>query len=197
MNMMRWGYVEIAAAFGLCLCLSPLTASAEPAYVSVVRKYVETTVKPMVNVAIVRKAIEAQNTKFGKISDMDIQVLDNTYRSEVLAGGWQMVRQLLNKPVSRYLKSKQDDSQGAIVEFFVTDRHGLNVGQGTITSDYWQGDEDKFLKTFGRQSDDIFIDRAERDEQTQLLETQASFVTKDENGQPIGIATVTIAIDAL
>ncbi len=195
--MMRWGYVEIAAAFGLCLCLSPLTASAEPAYVSVVRKYVETTVKPMVNVAIVRKAIEAQNTKFGKISDMDIQVLDNTYRSEVLAGGWQMVRQLLNKPVSRYLKSKQDDSQGAIVEFFVTDRHGLNVGQGTITSDYWQGDEDKFLKTFGRQSDDIFIDRAERDEQTQLLETQASFVTKDENGQPIGIATVTIAIDAL
>jgi len=197
MNMMRWGYVEIAAAFGLCLCLSHLTASAEPAYVSVVRKYVETTVKPMVNVAIVRKAIEAQNTKFGKISDMDIQVLDNTYRSEVLAGGWQMVRQLLNKPVSRYLKSKQDDSQGAIVEFFVTDRHGLNVGQGTITSDYWQGDEDKFLKTFGRQSDDIFIDRAERDEQTQLLETQASFVIKDENGQPIGIATVTIAIDAL
>ncbi len=195
--MMRWGYVEIAAAFGLCLCLSPLTASAEPAYVSVVRKYVETTVKPMVNVAIVRKAIEAQNTKFSKISDMDIQVLDNTYRSEVLAGGWQMVRQLLNKPVSRYLKSKQDDSQGAIVEFFVTDRHGLNVGQGTITSDYWQGDEDKFLKTFGRRSDDIFIDRAERDEQTQLLETQASFVIKDENGQPIGIATVTIAIDAL
>lgn len=108
-----------------------------------------------------------------------------------------MVRQLLNKPVSRYLKSKQDDSQGAIVEFFVTDRHGLNVGQGTITSDYWQGDEDKFLKTFGRQSDDIFIDRAERDEQTQLLETQASFVINDENGQPIGIATVTIAIDAL
>ena len=58
--MMRWGYVEIAAAFGLCLCLSHLTASAEPAYVSVVRKYVETTVKPMVNVAIVKKAIEAQ-----------------------------------------------------------------------------------------------------------------------------------------
>ncbi|WP_208248110.1 PDC sensor domain-containing protein [Rhizobium sp. T1470] len=195
--MMRWGYVGTVVAFGLSLCLSPLAAWAEPAYVSVVREYVETVVKPMVNAAIVRKAIEEQNTKFGNVSDMDIQVLDNTYRSEIQAGGWQMVRHLLAKPVSRYLKSKQDDSQGAIIEFFVTDRHGLNVGQGTMTTDYWQGDEDKFLKTFARQSDEIFIDRAERDEQTQVLETQASFVIKDENGKPIGVATVTIAIDAL
>ncbi|MBZ9790508.1 hypothetical protein K9B32_10285 [Rhizobium sp. 3T7] len=195
--MMRWGYVGTVAAFGLGLCLSPLAASAEPAYVSVVREYVETVVKPMVNTPIVRKAIEDQNAKFGNISDANIQLLDNTYRSEVQSGGWQMVRRLLNKPVSRYLKSKQDDSQGTIIEFFVTDRHGLNVGQGTMTTDYWQGDEDKFLKTFAGHSDEIFIDRAERDEQTQLLETQASFVIKDENGQPIGIATVTIAIDAL
>lgn len=195
--MMRCGYVGTLAAFELCLCLSPSAALAEPAYVSVVREYVETVVKPIVNTPIVRKAIEEQNTRFANVSDAKIQVLDNTYRAEVQSGGWEMVRRLLNKPVSRYLKTKQDDSQGAIIEFFVADRHGLNVGQGTMTTDYWQGDEDKFLKTFARNSDDIFIDRAERDEQTQLLETQASFVIKDENETPIGIATVTIAIDAL
>ncbi|MDQ0561493.1 hypothetical protein QO004_003287 [Rhizobium mesoamericanum] len=195
--MMLWRYVGTVAAFGLNLCLSPLAASAEPAYVSVVRDYVETVVKPMVNTPIVRKAIEDQNAKFGNITDGNIQVLDNTYRSEAQSGGWEMVRRLLNKPVSRYLKTKQDDSQGIIVEFFVTDRHGLNVGQGTMTADYWQGDEDKFMKTFAKQSDEIFIDRAERNEQTQLLEAQASFVIKDENGQPIGIAAVTVAIDAM
>jgi hypothetical protein len=195
--MMRWGYVGAVAAFWFSLCLPPTTVWAEPAYVSVVREYVETVVKPMVNTPIVRKAIEDQNAKFGNISDANIQVLDNTYRAEVQSGGWEMVRRLLNKPVSRYLKTKQDDSQGVIIEFFVTDRHGLNVGQGTMTTDFWQGDEDKFLKTLARQSDEIFIDRAERDEQTQLLETQASFVIKDENGKAIGIATVTIAIDAL
>ena len=65
--MMRWGYVEIAAAFGLCLCLSHLTASAEPAYVSVVRKYVETTVKPMVNVAIVRRQHGSCHNKTSRV----------------------------------------------------------------------------------------------------------------------------------
>jgi hypothetical protein len=99
--------------------------------------------------------------------------------------------------VSLYLKSKQDDSQGTIVEFFVTDCNGMNVGQSTETTDYWQGDEDKFLKTFALGSNDIFIDKAERDESTQLLETQASFTLKNEAGKPIGIATVAIAIDAL
>jgi hypothetical protein len=53
-----------------------------------------------------------------------------------------------------------------------------------VTNDYWQGDESKFLKTFGRNSDDIFIDRAERDDATQLLQTQASFVIRDEGGMP-------------
>jgi hypothetical protein len=164
---------------------------------SVVREYVEKLVRPMVYKPIVRSAIKAQNAKFGDVSSSDIQVLDNTYRTEIKTGQWQMVSRLLNSPVSRYLKSKQNDSQGTIVEIFVTDRNGLNVGQSVATNDYWQGDESKFLKTFGRDSDDIFIDRAERDDATQLLETQASFVIRDEGGNAIGTATVTIAIDAL
>ncbi|QFY59900.1 hypothetical protein FZ934_05300 [Rhizobium grahamii] len=193
--MMRWRLVGFVAALGLCL--HGLPVAAEPAYVSVVREFVEKRVKPVILVPLVRKAIEDQNAKFGDISEMDVRVLDNTYRSEIQNGEWQMVKRLLEKPVSRYLKSKQDDSQGAIVEIFVTDRHGLNVGQSVPTTDYWQGDEDKFLKTFAKGTDTTFIDRAERDDTTQLLETQASFVIHDEIGRAIGIATVTIAIDAL
>ncbi len=195
--MQRWRFIGLIAAFGLCLNTHPRAASAEPAYMSVVREYVEKLVRPMVYKPIVRSAIKAQNAKFGDVSSSDIQVLDNTYRTEIKTGQWQMVSRLLNSPVSRYLKSKQNDSQGTIVEIFVTDRNGLNVGQSVATYDYWQGDESKFLKTFGRDSDDIFIDRAERDDATQLLETQASFVIRDEGGNAIGTATVTIAIDAL
>jgi hypothetical protein len=195
--MQRRRFIGLIAAFGLCVNSYPRAASAEPAYMSVVREYVEKLVKPMVNKTVVRSAIKAQNAKFGDIGSADIQVLDNTYRTEIKSGQWQMVSKLLNSPVSRYLKSRQDDSQGTIVEIFVTDRHGLNVGQSTATNDYWQGDENKFLKTFARNTDDIFIDRADRDDATQLLETQASFTIRDEGGSPIGIATVTIVIDAL
>jgi hypothetical protein len=195
--MQRRRFIGLIAAFGLCLNSYPHAASAEPAYMSVVREYVEKLVKPMVNKTVVRSAIKAQNAKFGDIGSADIQVLDNTYRAEIKSGQWQMVSKLLSSPVSRYLKSRQDDSQGTIVEIFVTDRHGLNVGQSTATNDYWQGDENKFQRTFGRNTDDIFIDRADRDDATQLLETQASFTIRDEGGSPIGIATVTIVIDAL
>ncbi|MBB4290738.1 hypothetical protein GGE16_002778 [Rhizobium leguminosarum] len=79
----------------------------------------------------------------------------------------------------------------------MTDSHGLNVGQSIITADYWQGDEEKYLRTFANGSREIFIDRAERNESIQMLETQASFVVLDEEERPIGVVTVTIAIDAL
>ncbi|MBB3591515.1 hypothetical protein FHX08_001859 [Rhizobium sp. BK529] len=196
--MACWGKFRTAAALGLIGCVFPhVPAGAEPAYVSVVHDYVETLIRPMVGAPVVVKAIEEQNAKFRDVSEMDMLVLDETYRAEVAQGDLQMVKALMAKPISHYLKSKQDDSQGTILEFFVTDCHGLNVGQSIVTTDYWQGDEDKFLKTFAVGSRDIYISQAERNESTQRLETQASFVVTDERGEPIGTATVTIAIDAL
>jgi len=193
------GWVIAVAASGLSILpfALPSPSFAEPAYISVVREYVDTVVRPMVKNAIVMKAITDQNVRFGDVSATDIQVLDATYRSEVETGQFQMISKLMMNPVSRYLKSKQDSSQGVIIEFFVTDKNGLNVGESRTTMDYWQGDENKYLRTFARDSDEIFIDRAERDDVTQILETQASFTIRDEGGKAIGIATVTIALDAI
>jgi hypothetical protein len=193
------GWVTAVAAWSLAaISISvPSPSLAEPAYVSVVREYVDKVVRPMVHNATVIKAIKDQNRRFADVSSTDIQVLDATYRSELETGETDMVASLLNKPVSRYLRSKQDSSQGLIVELFVTDKNGLNVGESRTTADFWQGDENKYLKTFARDSDETFIDRAERDEVTQILETQASFTIRDESGKAIGIATVTIALDAI
>ncbi|PDT15850.1 hypothetical protein CO670_15235 [Rhizobium sp. J15] len=196
--MARWGHLRAGLVVGLAAYLFPLTpVRAEPAYVPLVRDYVERRVRPIVETPLVLNAIAEQNAEFGNVSEMDMRVLDEAYRSEIGKPHLHMVKLLLDKSVSHYLKSKQDASQGAIVEFFVTDNHGLNVGQSTITADYWQGDEEKYLKTFAKGSREIFIDRAERNESTQMLETQASFVVLDDKDRPIGVATVTIAIDAL
>ncbi|KPH04929.1 hypothetical protein CO657_07175 [Rhizobium acidisoli] len=196
--MARWVHVGAGVTVGLAACLFlQAPARAEPAYIPLVRDYVETRIRPMVEAPLVLKAIAEQNAEFGDVSEIDMRVLDETYRSEVDRHHLQMVQLLLDKSVSTYLKTRQDASQGAIVEFFVTDSHGLNVGQSTITADYWQGDEEKYLRTFADGSREIFIDRAERNQSTQMLETQASFVVIDEEDKPIGVATVTIAIDAL
>lgn len=196
--MARWGHRAAVVTVGLAACLFPLTpVRAEPAYIPLVRDYVEKQIRPMVETPLVLKAIAEQNAEFGNVSEMDMRVLDDTYRSEVDQHHLRMVTLLLDRSVSHYLKARQDASQGAIVEFFVTDSHGLNVGQSIITADYWQGDEEKYLRTFANGSREVFIDRAERNESTQMLETQASFIVMDDENRPIGVATVTIAIDAL
>ncbi|NKL37022.1 hypothetical protein GFL49_25250 [Rhizobium leguminosarum bv. viciae] len=196
--MARWGHRGAVVTVGLTASLFPLTpVRAEPAYIPLVRDYVEKQIRPIVETPLVLKAIAEQNAEFGNVSEMDMRVLDDTYRSEVDQHHLHMVKLLLDRSVSHYLKARQDASQGAIVEFFVTDSHGLNVGQSIITADYWQGDEEKYLRTFANGSREVFIDRAERNESTQILETQASFVVMDEENRPIGVATVTIAIDAL
>lgn len=197
MGYRGWVTAVAAVSFAAIPVSMPSPSLAEPAYVSVVREYVDTVIRPMVYNPIVLKAIKDQNRRFADVSSTDIQVLDATYRSELETGEMDMVAKLLTKPVSRYLRSKQDNSQGLIVELFVTDKNGLNVGESRTTADYWQGDENKYLRTFARDSDEIYIDRAERDDVTQILETQASFTIRDENRKAIGIATVTIALDAI
>lgn len=123
--MARWGHIATGLTVGLAACLFPLMpVRAEPAYIPIVRDYVEKLVRPMVETPLVLNAIAEQNARFGDVSEADMLVLDETYRSEVNQHDLHMVKILLDKSVSHYLKARQDASQGAIVEFFVTDSHG-------------------------------------------------------------------------
>ena len=76
------------------------------------------------------------------------------------------------------------------------DNKGLNVGQSDVTSDFWQGDEAKFQKTYMVDSNVIFIDEYEVDESTGKYQAQISLSIADpDTGDTIG--AVTIGLDAL
>ncbi len=64
----------------------------------------------------------------------------------------------MSSPLSVYLARIQGKSLGLYAEVFVMDKTGLNVGQSSVTSDFWQGDEDKYQKTFAVADDALFID---------------------------------------
>mgnify|MGYP001089119550 CR=1 FL=1 len=67
-----------------------------------------------------------------------------------------------------------------------------------MTSDYWQGDEDKFSKSFGVGADAIFIGDIEQDESTQTYQSQVSItVTDPATGAPIGSITAGIDVGKL
>ncbi|URK87756.1 hypothetical protein LP421_07950 [Rhizobium sp. RCAM05350] len=109
-----------------------------------------------------------------------------------------LIDTVIGSPLSKFLKEKQVASGGVITEIFVIDAKGLSIGESEVSSDYWQGDELKWQKTYLVGSSTLFVDAAEKDESTQTLQSQASLTVSDpQTGQPIGAITIGINLDAL
>jgi len=179
------------------LAFASTASFAEEAHVAPVTAYLHDNVAPWANDPTIVAAIKAQNAEHAGLSDSDIDALDKKWRAEVDGTDHTMIDGVLANAVSNFLKEKQAESKGAISEVFVMDNKGLNVGQSDPTSDYWQGDEAKFQKSFGAGKDGLFVDEIEKDESTQALQSQASMTINDEAGNPIGAITVGVNLDAL
>lgn len=172
-------------------------AAAEEPHVPPVTAYVEAHVRAWIADPVIIGAVKAQNVESSKLDPAAIQALDQTWRSEAGSDGHPMIDKVLSSPLSAFLRNKQDESDGSITEIFVMDASGLNVGQSDITSDYWQGDEAKFIEGWRAVGGHVFVDIAEKDESTQMLQSQASIAITDETGKPIGVITVGINLDQL
>ncbi|MGV3552853.1 hypothetical protein [Rhizobium sp.] len=170
---------------------------AEEPHVAPVRDYFISSVQPWLSDPVIVQAVIAQNGMNAALDQAAIAALDQKWRAEIEAENHPMVDEVLANRLSTFLRSKQDESGGTITEVFVTDAKGLNVGQSDVTSDYWQGDEEKFTKTFGAGPGAIFVDVAEKDESTQMLQSQVSMTIVDEDGKPIGTITVGVNLDQL
>ncbi len=59
------------------------------------------------------------------------------------------------------------------------DNQGTNVAMTDKTSDYWQGDEAKFQKSFNGGNGAVFVDEVEFDDSSQAYLVQVSVPVKD------------------
>ena len=187
----------LATAFSLAFLASTAPAMAEEAYVGPLTDYIKTNVMTWINDPVIINAVKAQDAKNANLAQGDIDALDKKWRAEVEAADKPLIDSVLSNEASKFLQEKQAASKGVVAEIFVMDDKGLNVAQSDATSDYWQGDEAKFQKSFGAGPDALFIDKAEKDESTQKFQSQASFTLKDETGKPIGAVTVGVSLDDL
>lgn len=143
---------------------------------------------------IVIQAVNAQNDEHASLSQADIDRLDKQWRAESKASDRPLIAATLAKPLSQYLKKIKAESQGLYSEVFVMDNKGLNVGQSDPTSDYWQGDEGKWKKTFLAGAGAVFIDEVEHDESAQTFQSQVSLSIIDPQTN-IVIGAVTVGLD--
>ena len=87
-------------------------------------------------------------------------------------------------------------NNSAIDEVFVTDNQGANVAAYPATSDYWQGDEEKWTASFNDGDGVVFIGPLEQDESTNSAQVQISVPIFNQQ-QTIGVLVMGVSVDYL
>lgn len=168
---------------------TPVDALVTPALLDTLRAWSETPV--------VRLTLKARNARNGSLDQAEIDRLDSQWRSERETVDQPLITSVLSSPLSTYLTRIQARSLGVYTEIFVMDMKGLNAGQSSITSDYWQGDEAKFQKSFAAGPQAMFVDEPEYNEDSATWRVQVSRTLTDETGAPMGAITIELNLTEL
>lgn len=179
----------------MALATTPVLANE---YEPVMREFRAEHLTGWITDEVIVAAIKAQNAVTGGYDSAQIDKLDKVWRAEVGEAQTPTISLVLNSAASDFLRSQVAGSGGLITEVFTMDAKGLNVAASDTTSDYWQGDEEKFSLTYMVGTDAVHYSEVEFDESTQMYQAQISFTIVDpETGQAIGAMTVGVNADAL
>lgn len=146
------------------------------------------------------EAIKRQNSEHASLSQRDIEKMDKAWRKEKKSksNDRQMIDGVLENQLSVFLKRIAEKSNGLYSEIFIMDNKGLNVGQSDVTSDYWQGDEAKWQKTYLVGPDSLHIAKIEYDDSSRSFQIQASVPIVDPVTKTnIGAVTLGLAMRQL
>ena len=138
---------------------------------------------------VIVEAVKAANAK-GKTLEQ-IKTEDKDWQA--YAGLADYMKALMESDCGKYLHTIQD-SAPYYAEIFVMDNQGANVAMTDKTSDYWQGDEAKFQKSFANGAGAVFVDDVKFDDSSQAYLVQVSVPVMDA-GKAIGAITFGIDID--
>jgi hypothetical protein len=181
----------------LAATLAALPAAANE-FLPAIEAYVESDLRTWIADPRLAEAIAARNAATAAYSQAEIDTLDQTWREEVGAEDSALIASVLETPAADLLRERVAASEGVITEIFLMDARGLNVAASSVTSDYWQGDEEKFTATFPAGPGAVHISEVELDESTQTYQAQVSLPVADPaTGASIGAVTFGIAADRL
>ncbi|RVU39735.1 hypothetical protein EOI86_03555 [Hwanghaeella grinnelliae] len=155
-----------------------------PAFIEKVREWA--------TAPVVVSALAGRKSLYGKLPQDKIDALDKQWRAEREIDDQPLITSVLANPLSSYLIRVQANSVGLFTEIFVMDTNGLNAGQSSVTSDYWQGDEGKFQKTYDVGPSAVFVDEPEFNDGTQTWRAQLNMTVTDPQGGPLGAITVEV-----
>jgi len=138
---------------------------------------------------VIVAAVNAENSKQKTLNQ--IKEMDEKWKAH--AGIADYMKSIMNSECGMHLRTIQN-SAPYYAEIFVMDNQGANVAMTDKTSDYWQGDEAKFKKSFANGQGSVFVDEVEFDDSAQAYLVQVSVPVKDGD-RVIGAVTFGLDVD--
>lgn len=186
------------AAFAILASLAMPGASTANGYESQMLDLFEQRLQPWLQSPVLIEAINRQNADHAGLTASEIDAMDKDWRREARNGGDPLIDRLMKRGASAFLVDKKSESGDLVTEVFVMDDKGLNVAISDVTSDYMQGDEAKWQRTYKQGADQIFVDDVEFDDSSETFQSQLSASVADPaSGKVIGAITFGINVEEL
>ena len=148
-------------------------------------------IKALASKPEVIEAVKASNAR--QLGKERIMELDERWIK--LKGRLPEADQIMNSKVSALLTAAMN-KQSYFKEAILTGNQGETVAMNTVTTDYWQGDEEKFTAIFDTnlpsRKPDSHISRARWDDSTKAMIAQVSVPVYDGDYM---IGTLTVGVD--
>ncbi len=180
---------------GSLLVIALNTSAIAGGHKAKIQKYIDSSIRGWLSSPELIDAVDQQNINHMGLTDKDIGILDQRWRTEKRLGGGELMHSKLSNQLAAFLRGVKAASGGVIVEIFVMDNIGLTVGQTDPTGDYMQGDEAKWKKTYLVGAKAVLIDEVEEDGGINI--SQTSLTVARPNGARLGAVTVAINVDKL
>lgn len=196
--MMKKIVVLFAIASFVLTALTLVWALENGPLLNSIKKMTNTEILSWAKNPIIVNAVKEANKKAIRSQD-EINQLDKKWMATEGIDDW--IGSFIRNPCADYLRGLQYKKEGRrtlFPEIFVMDKQGCIVAETNKTSDYWQGDEAKFIKSFASGKGEIFIDEPEFDESSRTYSLQVSVPVMDsDTSLAIGAITVAIDLDSL
>lgn len=142
--------------------------------------------------------LRAQNAKTSRFSQKDINERDNKWKKAFQVNDFAYPIHLIDQELSAQLREIKKQSLDIITEIIITDARGLNVAISDMTSDYWQGDEEKFTEAYGKPASTLYFGDINYDESTKRFQIHVSVpLYSEEKFEPLGVMVFGVDVEKI
>ena len=124
------------------------------------------------------------------------QEIDAQWQAEIINAKGPLHDFTINSKLGSFTTKLQKQSNGGISEIIIMDAGGYAVALSQATTNFYQGDEEKFLKAFPLGGNTVFVSDIIYDDSTRKYQSQVSF-TIINNSKPIGVVTFGVDIEKI